>query len=73
MYARRIRIVLLYTGLDHAHLVLDAGLSQHCEHNEVRWEGETYALTMGTTIMTIRMQIPITMMTRIFMSFHLCV
>lgn len=31
----------------------------------------THALTMGTTIMTMRTQMPMAMMTRIFMSFHL--
>jgi hypothetical protein len=31
----------------------------------------THALTMGTTMMTMRTQIPMPMMIRIFMSFHL--
>lgn len=30
----------------------------------------THALTIGTTMMTMRTAIPIAMMTRIFMSFH---
>lgn len=33
--------------------------------------GHTHALTMGTTMTTIKTQIPIPMMIRIFMSFHL--
>lgn len=32
--------------------------------------GHTYALTIGTTMMMIRTQIPTAIMTRIFMSFH---